>query len=199
MLFHLNKCHLLHSVHVFCATCGRVGRVSVGAPQRAVRVHDGWVSFCVLFELIQFAIAFEIVYSPFEPSNGFEIETESDCGVRVFLNEHAVIVDRMPQPTEEEAFAFNSVPLVSPEEVSKIKKTESKKTELVAGEKYRIRLELVHSSHLKYSHPDTGVLRQARCSFSDLAALLFFEFKFNFNLQTLQTDSCGGAARRSRR
>ncbi|CDJ44191.1 hypothetical protein ETH_00010425 [Eimeria tenella] len=132
-------------------------------------------------------------------SGPFVFTTESDCGVRVFLNEHAVIVDRMPQPTEEEAFAFNSVPLVSPEEVSKIKKTESKKTELVAGEKYRIRLELVHSSHLKYSHPDTGVLRQARCSFSDLAALLFFEFKFNFNLQTLQTDSCGGAARRSRR
>lgn len=88
--------------------------------------------------------------------------TESDCGVRVFLNEHAVIVDRMPQPTRaEEAFGFNSVSLVSPEEVSKIKKTESQKTELVAGEKYRIRLELVHSSHLKYGRPDTGVLRRA--------------------------------------
>ena len=83
----------------------------------------------------------------------------------MFLNDRAIIVDRMPQPTTtEEAFSLKPVPLLPANklsnESSKTKKKESKIMELVGGEKYKIRVEVVHSNHLKFNNPDTGVLRQ---------------------------------------
>lgn len=78
----------------------------------------------------------------------------------MFLNDRPVIVDRMPPATEEDAFGFKSIPLVATEERTGVHRQDSPKMELIAGEKYRIRIELVHSSHLKYKNPDTAVLRQ---------------------------------------
>ncbi|XP_026193807.1 uncharacterized protein LOC34618352 [Cyclospora cayetanensis] len=91
------------------------------------------------------------------PSHAYSIQT--DCGVRVFLNERPVIVDRMPPPTKDDAFGHKAVPLMAAEEQSGVHAKDSEKVELIAGEKYRIRIELVHSNHLKYHNPETAVLR----------------------------------------
>ncbi|OEH77246.1 LCCL domain-containing protein [Cyclospora cayetanensis] len=96
------------------------------------------------------------------PSHAYSIQT--DCGVRVFLNERPVIVDRMPPPTKDDAFGHKAVPLMAAEEQSGVHAKDSEKVELIAGEKYRIRIELVHSNHLKYHNPETAVLRQVQYS-----------------------------------
>ncbi|KAL8438590.1 hypothetical protein ACSSS7_000124 [Eimeria intestinalis] len=65
----------------------------------------------------------------------------------------------MPAATEADAFGYKSVHLVATEERSGVHRKDSPKTELISGEKYRIRIELVHSNHLKYKNPETGVFR----------------------------------------
>ncbi|KAL8453846.1 hypothetical protein Emag_001654 [Eimeria magna] len=65
----------------------------------------------------------------------------------------------MPAATEADAFGYKSIHLVATEERSGVHRKDSPKTELISGEKYRIRIELVHSNHLKYKTPDTGVFR----------------------------------------
>ncbi|KAL8270762.1 hypothetical protein Esti_005317 [Eimeria stiedai] len=92
-------------------------------------------------------------------SGTYVFTTETDCGVRVFLNTRPIIVDRMPAATEADAFGYKSVHLVATEERSGVHRKDSPKTELISGEKYRIRIELAHSNHLKYKSPDTGVFR----------------------------------------
>ena len=69
-------------------------------------------------------------------------------------------MDRMPAATEEDAFGYKAIPLVATDELLGVHAYDSPKLELIAGEKYRIRIELAHSSHLKYNNPDTAVLRR---------------------------------------
>lgn len=78
----------------------------------------------------------------------------------MFLNKRPIIVDGMPRATEEDAFDYKSIPLVPTERGPPvIHRQDAPKVDLTAGEKYRIRIELVHSNHLKYKSPDKAVLR----------------------------------------
>lgn len=84
---------------------------------------------------------------------------ESDCGVRMFLSDQPIIVDRMPAPVEGDSFADKPVPIVPTKEKSGILKTESPMVELVGGQKYKIRVEMVHSNHLKYANSNSATIR----------------------------------------
>lgn len=84
---------------------------------------------------------------------------ESDCGSRIFLNEQPIIIDRMPHPAEGDYLARHSVPLIPAADRTGLLKTHSPPLELIGGEKYRLRVELVHSTHLKFFNPTSATIR----------------------------------------
>lgn len=65
----------------------------------------------------------------------------------------------MPEGKAEDAFGDKEVPSIEPSEKSGVHQMESKRVEFVLGEKYKIRIEMVHSSRLKYQNPYTATLR----------------------------------------
>lgn len=77
----------------------------------------------------------------------------------MFLGDQPIIVDRMPAPSEGDSFADKPVPIVPAGEKSGVLKTESPMVELVGGQKYKVRVEMVHSNHLKYMNPNTATIR----------------------------------------
>lgn len=85
--------------------------------------------------------------------------SETDSGVRVFLNGQPIIVDRMPAATEADAVGERAVTLPAVAGKAGRHFTESKPIELTGGEKYKIRVELVHTSHLKYENADSCYLK----------------------------------------
>lgn len=66
----------------------------------------------------------------------------------------------MPPATEKDAFGYRSVPLQATEDQSGVQRRDSPKLKFISKEKYQIRIELVHSNHLKYKSPDTATFRQ---------------------------------------
>ncbi|KYK70234.1 PA14 domain-containing protein [Toxoplasma gondii TgCatPRC2] len=84
---------------------------------------------------------------------------ESDCGVRMFLGDEPIIIDRMPTPVSGDAISENPVPVIPTKEKTGMMRTESVMMELVGGQKYRIRVEMVHSNHLKYLNPNSATIR----------------------------------------
>ncbi|PFH33232.1 PA14 domain-containing protein [Besnoitia besnoiti] len=94
------------------------------------------------------------------PRSGmYTFSIESDCGVRMFLGDEAIIVERMPPPVEGAVSADKPVPAIPTEEKSGMLRAESAMVELVGGQKYRFRVELVHSNHLKYLNPNSATIR----------------------------------------
>ncbi|CBZ53117.1 hypothetical protein NCLIV_029050 [Neospora caninum Liverpool] len=91
-------------------------------------------------------------------SGDFTFSIETDSGVRVFLNQQPIIVDRMLPATEADAVGDKIVPLTAVAGHPGRHTTESVPVELTAGEKYKLRVELVHTSHFKYENADSAYL-----------------------------------------
>lgn len=66
----------------------------------------------------------------------------------------------MPEGKAEDAFGDKEVSSIEPSEKSGVHQMESRNVELVIGEKYKMRVEMVHSSRLKFKNPHTATLRQ---------------------------------------
>ncbi|KFH01603.1 PA14 domain-containing protein [Toxoplasma gondii MAS] len=92
-------------------------------------------------------------------SGDFTFSIETDSGVRVFLNQQPIIVDRMPPATETDAIGDKIVPLTAVAGHPGSHTTESVPLELTAGEKYKLRVELVHTCHFKYENSDSASLK----------------------------------------
>nr|CEL67103.1 TPA: PA14 domain-containing protein [Neospora caninum Liverpool] len=92
-------------------------------------------------------------------SGDFTFSIETDSGVRVFLNQQPIIVDRMLPATEADAVGDKIVPLTAVAGHPGRHTTESVPVELTAGEKYKLRVELVHTSHFKYENADSAYLK----------------------------------------
>ncbi|KAH7648331.1 hypothetical protein FG379_000255 [Cryptosporidium bovis] len=94
------------------------------------------------------------------PESGrYYFSIEADCGARLFLGGRAIIVDRMPQPSSGDASSERSVPLLLDARHDGPTKVTSVAQELVGGQKYRIRVEMFHSSHLRYNNPDIASIK----------------------------------------
>lgn len=93
-------------------------------------------------------------------SGSFIFSTETTCGARFFLSGKAVVVDRMPQPaTLDESDEDHAVPIIPASTASGLHKVSSAPQHLIGGKKYKIRLEMIHSGHLKYTAPTTAVIK----------------------------------------
>ncbi|PFH33426.1 PA14 domain-containing protein [Besnoitia besnoiti] len=66
----------------------------------------------------------------------------------------------MPPATEADAIGDKLVPLTSVPGRGGRHTTESAPVELTAGEKYKLRVEMVHTSHLKYENADSAYIKQ---------------------------------------
>ncbi|EEA06823.1 PA14 domain-containing protein [Cryptosporidium muris RN66] len=94
------------------------------------------------------------------PESGrYYFSIEADCGARVFLGGRVIIVDRMPQPSSGDATAERPVPILLEAKYDGPHKVTSVAQELIGGQKYRIRVEMFHSSHLRFSNPDMASIK----------------------------------------
>ncbi|QOY40807.1 Fibronectin II collagen-binding/PA14 domain containing protein [Cryptosporidium parvum] len=94
------------------------------------------------------------------PESGrYYFSIEADCGARLFLGGRAIIIDRMPQPSSGDASSERAVPLLLDARHDGPVKVTSVAQELVGGQKYRIRVEMFHSSHLRYKNPDIASIK----------------------------------------
>ncbi|CEL95546.1 unnamed protein product [Vitrella brassicaformis CCMP3155] len=91
----------------------------------------------------------------------YTFSVRADCGARLFLNENAVLVDRMPSPeSREEATSDEPIDILAdhPMDGPQLTRTPSPQ-HLVGGKKYKIRLEAFHTHHLLAEHTEDSVVR----------------------------------------
>lgn len=92
-------------------------------------------------------------------SGQFIFSTVTDSGVRVFLNDENIISDRMPKGSSADAYGNKKVPFLATIAKSGIHKTISVPVELTGNQKYKIRIEMVHSHHFKYDNADSSSIK----------------------------------------
>ncbi|XP_053992478.1 uncharacterized protein LOC128883794 [Hylaeus volcanicus] len=85
--------------------------------------------------------------------------TVADCGARVFLNNKPIIVDRMPYPKTLEGVPPEEIELEPPSEQDGPRKVSSLPIMLNAGEKQHLRVEMLHSNHLRWLHMDDSSIK----------------------------------------
>lgn len=116
-------------------------------------------------------------------SDRYRLFTYADCGIRVFLDDSPIIVDRMPAPDEGAAFADKPIQPLHPSGFTGVAKIFSgpqvsvcltlgfravpgsprAKQELKAAHRHRLRVEFFHLSSHKFKNPDSVPMRQT-CS-----------------------------------
>ncbi|CEM32701.1 unnamed protein product [Vitrella brassicaformis CCMP3155] len=95
------------------------------------------------------------------PQTGYyHFTTIASGGCRLFLSQDAVIVDRMPPPPSPQ-LTDEPVPLLGPQpgKDETRKATSEKPIKLVGGQKYKIRLEFFHSSHMRWNKPYDATIK----------------------------------------
>ncbi|KAL8274851.1 hypothetical protein Esti_001203 [Eimeria stiedai] len=88
-------------------------------------------------------------------SDRYRLFTYADCGIRVFLDDSPVIVDRMPMPDEGAAFSENVIQPLHPSGMTGVAKMFSGSQDLKAGHRHRLRVEFFHISSHKFKNPDS--------------------------------------------
>ncbi|XP_026193447.1 uncharacterized protein LOC34622979 [Cyclospora cayetanensis] len=89
-------------------------------------------------------------------SDRYRLFTYADCGIRVFLDDSPIIVDRMPAPEESAAFSEDPVQPLPPSGFTGVAKIFSSPQDLKAGHRHRLRVEYFHLSSHKYKNPDSA-------------------------------------------
>lgn len=94
------------------------------------------------------------------PHNGtYILTTQTDCAVRIFLNNKCILIHGFEEMEENE---YTSKPVrysTTQEDKSEIIKKNSKPVELIGGEKHRIVIEVSHSSHLKFKNGESATFK----------------------------------------
>lgn len=91
------------------------------------------------------------------PETGvYRFEMEVDCGARVFIDGEIVFsmgLPSIPSPTDSQ------IPALSATALGKLRKHEEKRIGLSAGAVVSIRVEAIHSNHIKYQDADVAYFR----------------------------------------
>lgn len=78
----------------------------------------------------------------------------------MFLSDRVIIVDRMPVPSlAEKDTDLTPIPIIPATKISGIHRVVSTPQQLIGGKKYKIRIEMIHSGHLKFKNPEIGIIR----------------------------------------